>query len=42
MCDIGDGVSQIVPVFEGYSVKSAVKRIDLAGRDVTDYLISLI
>lgn len=42
VCDIGDGVTQIVPVFEGYTVKNAVKRMDLAGRDVTEYLASLI
>jgi len=29
-------------VFDGYSVKNAVKRIDLAGREVTDYLLQLI
>ena len=42
VCDIGDGVTQIVPVVDAYTVKNAIKRINLAGRDVTEYLFSLI
>jgi centractin len=34
----GDGVTQCVPVYEGYSIQNAVERIDLGGRDVTEYL----
>ncbi|CAM9015490.1 unnamed protein product [Wickerhamomyces anomalus] len=36
--DIGDGVSHSVPVYEGFSLPNAIKRIDVAGRDVTEQL----
>ncbi|CAN6659363.1 actin [Trichomonascus vanleenenianus] len=36
--DSGDGVSHAVPVYGGFSVPSAIQRIDIAGRDVTEYL----
>lgn len=36
--DIGDGVSHVVPVYEGFSLPTSVKRMDVAGRDVTEHL----
>lgn len=39
--DSGDGATSIVPVYEGHPVSNLAK-IDLAGRDLTDYLLKLL
>lgn len=36
--DSGDGVTHAVPVYEGFSISNAIQRIDIAGRDVTNFL----
>jgi hypothetical protein len=40
--DAGDGVSHAVPVYQGFTVPNSIRRIDVAGRDVTEYLQTLL
>ncbi|KAK4337057.1 hypothetical protein RND71_044187 [Anisodus tanguticus] len=40
--DIGDGVTHICPVYEGFALSHLTRRLDIAGRDITRYLNKLL
>ncbi|KAL0209694.1 hypothetical protein RCL1_008532 [Eukaryota sp. TZLM3-RCL] len=40
--DSGDGVTHIMPVYEGVLLEHLVKRLDIAGRDLTRHLMKLL
>jgi len=40
--DSGDGVTHAVPTWEGYHITNAIRRMPLAGRDLTEYMERLL
>ncbi len=42
VCDSGDSFTNIVPVFEGFSIPHAVKKMKISGLVLTDYMQRLL
>ncbi|XP_053561869.1 uncharacterized protein LOC128652900 isoform X1 [Bombina bombina] len=40
--DSGDGVTHVVPIYDGYCLPHAVSRINVAGRDITEHFMRLL
>ena len=40
--DSGDGVSNIIPIVDGYVINNRIKKSELAGKEVTKYLTKLL
>ena len=38
----GSGITNVVPIFEGYSLPHAIMKMNIAGYDLTNYLLKIL
>lgn len=39
--DSGDGVTHVIPVYDGFALPHLTRRLNVAGRSITRYLIKV-
>ncbi len=42
VCESGDGVTQVAPIYEGNSLPYAFSKIKIAGREITQFMYNLL
>ena len=42
VANVDDGLSEIIPIYEGYALPHALQRLDLGVRDIIDYTCKIL
>lgn len=41
VCDSGDGVTQILPIYDGFKINHGMRKIPIGGRNITNFMARL-